>query len=93
MLSEADVKKYKEIQAQGISIPDIAKLISLKEAQQIVEKTVRAILGARVERPGVIGGVSGIKAGITWFVIGPIIMLDKASLIKEALRRGWIEEV
>lgn len=91
MLSEADVEKYKEIQAQGISIPDITKLVSIKEATKIVGRTIKAILGARVEHPGVVGGKTGIKAGITWFVVGSIVMLDKASLIQEALRRGWME--
>ena len=88
LLSEADVKKYKEIQSRGIPVSPMPKLVSLKEATEIVGRTNRAVLGARMENPATTG-----SRGITWFVVGAIIMLNKSSLIKEALRRGWIEEV
>ncbi len=87
MLSEADVKKYKEIQSKGIPVSPEPKLVSLKEATGLVGRTNRAVLGARMENPATTG------KGITWFVVGAIIMLNKSSLMKEALRRGWIEEV
>lgn len=88
MISEADVKKYMEIQAQGIPIPAIANLVSVADAVKLVGKTKNTVLLARAENPA-----AKDSKLITWFIIGSIVMLDKASLIRQALRRGWIEEV
>ena len=84
----ADIDKLMEIQKQGLPIPKVEKLIAIRDAVKLVGKTKAGILLIRAKNPAEVE-----KQRVTWFVVGRWAMLDKSSLIKEALRRGWIEEV
>ena len=76
------------IQSVGIPMPVLSELVPLNDAVKMVSKTKATILNARVKNPASVSG-----KGITWFIVGSIVMLSKASLIAESLRRGWIKEL
>ncbi len=86
MLTKEDIERYKLIQARGIPISQ--DLISISDAVKVVNRTKMLITKIKAENPA-----RAEDGRITWFIIGSMIMLDRASLIEVALARGWIEEV
>lgn len=86
MLTKDEIERYKEAQKKGMPISP--NLISIPDAVKVVGRSFMNITKAKAENPGI-----KVKGRITWWIVGSIIMLDQASLIKIAIARKWIEEV
>lgn len=86
MLTNEEIDRYKLIQSKGLPLSQ--DLISIREATKIVGRTFGNITLVKAKKPG-----HNEQGCITWWIVGSIIMMDKASLIKVAVAKGWIEEV
>ena len=84
-LSDKLVKQHREEMIGGLPIS--AEIVSITQAAELFQKTFRTISLLRAEFPA-----AKESHAVTWWIIGSMIVLDKASLIEVALSRGWIEE-
>ena len=86
MLTTEEIKRYKQIQSEGLPLG--RDLISIREASLLFKVTFATISNLKAENPG-----TKVKDEVTWWIVGSIIMFDKGSLFNMAKQKGWIEEV